>query len=101
MKFRYLNNVVTLKLDQDKCSGCGLCVEVCPQAVYTLNGKVSLITDRDACLECGACAQNCAPGAITVRPGVGCAFAILMDMFNIKSQCCGDACSCSLDNVQD
>lgn len=100
MKFRYLKNVVTLELDQGKCNGCGLCIEVCPQQVFTLNGKRSSITDRDACLECGACARNCAPGAISVRPGVGCAYAVLMDMFNIKSKCCGDACGCSLDDIQ-
>lgn len=100
MKFKYLNNVVTLKLDQDRCNGCGLCTEVCPQEVFTLNAGVSAITDRNACLECGACAQNCAPGAITVRSGVGCAYAVLLDMFKIKGQCCGDAC-CTLDNTQE
>ncbi len=100
MKFRYLKNVVTLELDQNKCNGCGLCTEVCPQQVFTLNGKVSSIEDRDACLECGACARNCAPGAVSVRAGVGCAYAVLKDMYNIKSRCCDDDCGCSLDGIQ-
>ena len=26
----YLKNVVTLQLDQEKCTGCGTCLEVCP-----------------------------------------------------------------------
>ncbi len=100
MKFRYLKNVVTLELDQSKCNGCGLCTEVCPQQVFARNGKVSSIVDRDACLECGACARNCAPGAISVRAGVGCAYAVLMDMYNFKSRCCDDDCGCSLDGIQ-
>ena len=28
-------------------------------------------------MECGACALNCVPGAINVKPGVGCAQAII------------------------
>ncbi len=100
MKLRYLKNVVTLELNQSKCNGCGLCTEVCPQQVFTLNEKVSSITDRDACLECGACARNCAPGAISVRAGVGCAYAVLMDKYNIKSRCCNDDCGCNLDGIQ-
>ncbi|MDW7739327.1 MAG: mercury methylation ferredoxin HgcB [Bacillota bacterium] len=101
MKFTYLKNVVTLKLDQAKCNGCGMCLKVCPQQVFTLENKVSEIVDRDACMECGACARNCQPGAIYVRPGVGCAYAVIMDKLNIKSKCCGDACGCSLDNIPD
>ena len=99
MKFRYLKNVVTLKLDQERCNGCGLCLEVCPQDVFTLNRKVSVISDHDACMECGACARNCPSQAISVRAGVGCAYAVLMDKLNIKGKCCGDVCGCSLDNI--
>ena len=29
----YLENVVTLQLDTEKCIGCGKCTEVCPHAV--------------------------------------------------------------------
>ncbi|MDY6827179.1 MAG: mercury methylation ferredoxin HgcB [Bacillota bacterium] len=100
MKFRYLKNVVTLHLDQDKCNGCGLCLEVCPQQVFTMKHGVSSITDRDACLECGGCARNCPQEAISVRPGVGCAYAVLMDMFNLKGKCCGDTCGCTLEDYK-
>lgn len=99
MKFRYLKNVVTLKLDQGKCNGCGMCLEVCPQQVYSINNGVSAITDRDACMECSACARNCPQEAIYVRQGVGCAYAVIMDKLNLKGKCCGDVCGCSLDNI--
>ena len=36
----YLKDVVTLKLDQERCIGCGMCLLVCPHAVMSLsNGK--------------------------------------------------------------
>ncbi len=101
MKFKYLPNVATLELDQSKCNGCGMCLVVCPQEVFSFNEKVSSITDRDACLECGACARNCPQGAIRVRAGVGCAYAVLMDKFNLKGSCCNDSCGCSLEDIAD
>ncbi len=32
MALRYLKDVVTLELDSDKCTGCGLCTHVCGHA---------------------------------------------------------------------
>lgn len=77
MKNRYLKNVVSLKINSDKCTGCGQCTEVCPHNVFFLNNGKAEITDRDACMECGACARNCPFKAIEVKPGVGCAAAII------------------------
>lgn len=98
MKFRYLKDVVTLRLDAGKCKGCGMCMEVCPQGVFARAGKRVEIADRDACLECGACAMNCEPGAVTVRTGVGCAYAVIMSRLKRKGACCGDSCGCSIDD---
>ena len=33
---RYLESVVTLSLDSTRCNGCGLCLAVCPHAVFRL-----------------------------------------------------------------
>lgn len=93
MKHRYLKNVVTLQPDHSRCTGCGICLTVCPQQVFSLQDKRSVITDRDACLECGACARNCAYGAISVRAGVGCACGIIMG--RLKK---GKASSCSAES---
>ncbi len=82
MALRYLKDVVTLELDIDKCNGCGMCTQVCVHAVFALNGKVVQILDKDCCMECGACALNCAAQAVTVRAGVGCAWAVFSDFFN-------------------
>ncbi|MCD4742080.1 MAG: 4Fe-4S binding protein [Desulfobacteraceae bacterium] len=68
---RYIDDVSTLVLDQDKCIGCGLCTEVCPHNVFELqNGKAEIV-DFNACMECGACVNNCPSNALEVSPGVG------------------------------
>ena len=75
--FRYLENVTTLKLDQEKCIGCGMCEIVCPHTVFMVEKPKARINDLDACMECGACAANCPTAAISVTPGVGCASYII------------------------
>lgn len=74
---RYIEEAVTLDLEPALCNGCGLCVAVCPHGVFAMAGGRAALSDRGACMECGACALNCVPGAITVKPGVGCAQAII------------------------
>ena len=86
---RYLEDVVTLKLDIDKCSGCGMCTVVCPHGVFEMRGEKAVPVDRDACMECGACARNCPAEAISVRPGVGCAWGILKAELTGTDPACG------------
>jgi NAD-dependent dihydropyrimidine dehydrogenase PreA subunit len=90
----YLKDVVTLKLDQKACVGCGVCLLVCPHAVLSLtNGKIE-IANRDACMECGACARNCPAEALSVRSGVGCAAAVINSKLRRKSS----SARCTLDS---
>ena len=92
--FRYLEDVVTLELDQAACIGCGRCLEVCPHQVFSLAEKKAFIQDRDGCMECGACALNCPVKAIRVDAGVGCASGMINEWLrerNIKGvggSCC-------------
>ena len=88
---KYLANVSTLAYLPDKCTGCGRCVEVCPQGVFEMRDKKAAVMDRDLCMECGACAMNCDFGAITVNSGVGCAVAIINGMITggVPSCDCG------------
>lgn len=96
MKLKYLPNVVTLQLDAMKCTGCGMCVEVCPHAVFSIEHKRAKIVDSDACMECGACALNCLGKAITVTAGVGCAAAVINSLLGRKEAacCCADIECC-------
>lgn len=90
----YLKDVTTLRHNQEKCNGCGMCVKVCPHAVFDIFKGKARIINRDACMECGACALNCAKGAIFVNSGLGCGCAtgIIEGFFKGSEPTCG--CSC-------
>jgi len=91
--FRYLSGVASLKLDAEKCTGCQVCLAVCPHAVFTVaEDRRVRITDLDACMECGACAKNCAFGALSLTPGVGCAEAIINGWLRGTEPSCDDGC---------
>ena len=70
-------SVNTLKLDASLCTGCGICLNVCPHGVFERqNGRVWLAAPA-VCMECGACQMNCPFGAIHVESGVGCAGSMI------------------------
>ena len=91
MKHKYLKNVATLNLSQEKCTGCGKCIEVCPHGVFGINNSKAEIIDKNSCMECGACAKNCPFSAITVEEGVGCAYAVIYGWLSGKEPTCGCA----------
>ena len=93
---RYLPNVVSLQVDDERCSGCGLCIKVCPHGVLALHDHKVHLVDRDACMGCGACAKNCPEGAIRVEAGTGCVTAILRGAWRgTKPDCdCGSDSPC-------
>lgn len=93
--FRYLPDVTTLKLDTKACTGCGMCLAVCPHGVFVLSDAKADIHDLNGCMECGACALNCPAGAISVEPGVGCAAYIIQTWIKGKEAAsCGDSGCC-------
>ena len=54
-----------IKIDEDLCVGCGLCVKACHQeAIAVVDGKARLIRD-DYCDGLGNCLPNCPTGAIS------------------------------------
>lgn len=95
-KLVYLKDVVTLQLDKEKCTACGMCTKVCPHAVFEIMNRKAEIINRDHCMECGACAKNCATGALTVKTGVGCAAGIIQGVLKgTEPTCsCGGSTGC-------
>lgn len=56
-----------VKIDQDKCDGCGLCVPSCAEGAITIvNGKAVLAAEN-LCDGLGACLGDCPRDAITVE----------------------------------
>lgn len=56
-----------IKIDREKCDGCGLCIPDCPEgALQMIDGKATLISDL-FCDGLGACIGACPTGAIEVE----------------------------------
>jgi len=60
-----LRNIV--KIDEEKCNGCGLCVNACAEgAIEIIDGKAKLVSEI-YCDGLGACLGHCPEDAITVE----------------------------------
>jgi len=60
-----MRNIV--KIDEEKCNGCGLCAQACAEgAIEIVNGKAKLISDA-YCDGLGACIGHCPEDAITIE----------------------------------
>lgn len=56
-----------VKIDEEKCNGCGLCVPSCAEgAIQIIDGKARLVADN-LCDGLGACLGECPQGAISIE----------------------------------
>src|SRR3989344_6750417 len=56
-----------IKIDEEKCDGCGLCIPNCPEgALQIIDGKVRLVSDL-SCDGLGACIKYCPKDAIKIE----------------------------------
>lgn len=56
-----------IKIDEEKCNGCGLCIPSCPEgALQIIDGKARLVSDL-MCDGLGACIGECPEGAIEIE----------------------------------
>ena len=61
-----------IKIDPERCKGCGLCIEVCPKNSITISSKTNKMgyffaePCGDGCTGCAICALICPDTAIEV-----------------------------------
>lgn len=60
-------------VDTNRCKGCALCIEACPQQVIAMANKVNVsgypfveVVKAESCVGCAACGIVCPDGCITV-----------------------------------
>jgi len=59
-----------IKIDETKCTGCGLCIPNCPEgAIQVIDGVARLVSDL-CCDGLGACIGHCPEGAISIEERV-------------------------------
>ena len=55
-------------MDEDKCSGCAICITMCPYQARTLDTERGVVVVNEIlCEGCGACAAACPSGAAQQR----------------------------------
>jgi NADPH-dependent glutamate synthase beta subunit-like oxidoreductase/ActR/RegA family two-component response regulator len=64
------SEIPQITLNQDLCSGCGVCVAVCPYDALKLapaeDGRMAVM-DTIRCKRCGLCVSTCPSGAISIK----------------------------------
>lgn len=54
-------------VDEEKCIGCGSCVDICPSEVYELQNEKAAVVNVEECVGCESCVESCEQGAITIE----------------------------------
>lgn len=54
---------MAVKVDAEKCTACGSCVDACPSEALKVDGDC-VVVDADACIDCGVCVDECPTDAL-------------------------------------
>ncbi|MBU4222711.1 MAG: NADH-quinone oxidoreductase subunit NuoF [Euryarchaeota archaeon] len=56
--------LITFSIDEDNCTGCGVCLKNCPSGAITGEKKQVHVIDAQKCTKCGICYDSCKFDAI-------------------------------------
>lgn len=57
-----------IRIDKEKCNGCGLCVQACAKGFLRVSWGKAVQMKGSPCDGDGACAEECPQDAITLGP---------------------------------
>lgn len=79
-------------IDEEKCTGCGVCVEFCAHGTHELDeakGKARVANPYHCVVGCTGCESQCPAGAISFPP-----LSILKDLVEKRGNDGGCDCGC-------
>lgn len=54
-------------VDFNECSGCGVCVDICPNEVYEFDGDICMPVRTNDCDGCEQCVDECTMECIELK----------------------------------
>ncbi|MBE0429893.1 MAG: 4Fe-4S binding protein [Thermoleophilia bacterium] len=55
-------------IDREECTGCGICVDECPQECLELDSEdIAVLAQPESCDSCATCEESCPTEAITIE----------------------------------
>ena len=57
---------MAVKADLEKCTGCGACVDICPNEALKVNDE-KVVVDENECIDCGVCVDECPVEALEME----------------------------------
>ena len=58
--------LITFTIEEETCTGCGVCIKQCPQGAIIGKKKELHVIDQSLCIKCGICRESCKFNAVMV-----------------------------------